>query len=258
VITVERLALSVGTRRLFDELDFAIASGELLAILGPNGCGKTTLLRTIAGLHRPSAGTVTHNRIAISELNPAERARRMAFIASEEIGSEMLSVREIVGTGRYAYHSWWDWREEDADRACVNDALRAVGLYDYAERSFDTLSSGERQRAWIAMALAQGAPALLLDEPTSHLDLRAAQEILRLLRDQAHSGKCVACVLHDANEAFEYADRFLLLGWNEFTLCRTPDQVLNAGWFERAYGLSMEAVLSPSGKLRVFPLRVAT
>ncbi len=118
---------------------------------------------------------------------------------------------------------------------------------------FDTLSSGERQRVWIALALAQEAPVLLLDEPTSHLDVRVARDILHLLRAQVEIGKTVVCALHDLNEAAQFADRLLLLGCGELLAFAPPQDVLQCNLLERAYGISMEIVRSASGALRVFP-----
>ena len=140
-----------------------------------------------------------------------------------------------------------------ADDTAVAHALQAVHLHAFADRRFDTLSSGERQRVWIAMALAQEAPLLLLDEPTSHLDVRVAREILHLLRAQVQTGKTVICALHDLNEAAEFADRLLLLGCAELLAFAPPAQTLTPELLERAYGIRMDVVRSGSGTLRVFP-----
>jgi iron complex transport system ATP-binding protein len=126
-------------------------------------------------------------------------------------------------------------------------------MESFANRLFDTLSSGERQRIWLALALTQEAAVLLLDEPTSHLDVRVARDILSLLRAQARAGKTVICVLHDVNEAAEFADRILLLGSNRVLGVDTPERVLDSNLLEKAYGIRMELVRTSSGALRVFP-----
>jgi len=120
-------------------------------------------------------------------------------------------------------------------------------------RRFDTLSSGERQRVWLALAFAQEAPVLLLDEPTSHMDVRIAHDILAMLRGQARGGKTIICVLHDVNEAAEFADRILLLGSGRILALDTPARVLSSSLLETAYGIRMELVKTQSGTLRAFP-----
>ena len=148
-----------------------------------------------------------------------ERALRVAFVTSDEVLPDALRVRDVVAIGRFPHHRWWQWREDVLDGESVEAALEAVGIGRLADRLFSTLSSGERQRVWIALGLAQATPVLLLDEPTSHLDVRVAHEILGLLRKLARSGKTIACVLHDLNDAAAYADRILC---SEAAACSAP------------------------------------
>jgi iron complex transport system ATP-binding protein len=126
-------------------------------------------------------------------------------------------------------------------------------MTSFAHRRFDTLSSGERQRVWIALALAQEAPLLLLDEPTSHLDVRAAYDVLDLLRKQCDAGKTIVCVLHDVNDAAQFADRLLVIGSQTILAYGAPERVLLSDALETAYGIPMEAARAESGSLRVFP-----
>jgi iron complex transport system ATP-binding protein len=253
MISVRNLRLRAGTRRLLDGASFDIRSGEFVAVLGPNGIGKTTLLRTLSGVRAPDAGDVTLNGRRLYAFSAGERAREIAHIAAEDLFLDQLVVRDVVAMGRYPHHRWWQWHEERRDDAAIAHALHAVRMEGFAGRRFDTLSSGERQRIWIALALAQQAPLMLLDEPTSHLDVRVAHEILQLLRAQVQTGKTVVCVLHDVNEAAEFADRLLLLGCGEVLAFAPPDGVLDPHVLERAYGIRMEIIQSPSGTLRVFP-----
>ena len=253
MIAARNLTLAAGARTLLRDVTFEIARGELAVLLGPNGIGKTTLLRALAGVLTPQNGCVAIGAEPIAELHPSQRARLVAHIAAEEIFADRLDVRDVVNTGRYAHHRWWEWREEPRDLQAVNDAMRAVGMETFAQRSFDTLSSGERQRVWLAMALAQEAPVLLLDEPTSHLDIRVAHGILHLLRAQAAAGKTIVCVLHDVNEAAEFADRVLLLGEERLLADGAPDSVFATAALETAYGMPMERMRTANGAIRVFP-----
>jgi iron complex transport system ATP-binding protein len=256
MIAAHDLTLVAGTKTLLRDVSFELDDGELVAVLGPNGVGKTTLLRTLAGVLRPRAGRITVRGRESSSLTSVERARCIAHIATDDLFLDQLTVRDVVATGRYAHHRWWQWNEEPRDNGAIDGALHAVHMTGFSSRPFDTLSSGERQRIWLAMALAQEAPVLLLDEPTSHLDVRVAQEILSLLRSQAHSGKTVVCVLHDVNEEAQFADRILLLGAEQLLTLDIPENVLNSPLLERAYGVRMEVVRTSSGAVRVFPEQI--
>jgi iron complex transport system ATP-binding protein len=253
MIAVRDLELRVGGKSLLANMSFEIGTGEFVGILGRNGAGKTTLLRTLAGLRPADAGSVALNSRGIAALSPLERSRAIAFVTSDDVFADRLTVREVVAAGRYPHHRWWQWTPEPHDAQAISTALEAVELQTFADREFATLSSGERQRVWIALAIAQEAPLLFLDEPTSHLDLRAAQHVLTLLRQQVLAGKTVVCVLHDPNEAAAYADRAMLLAAGGILAFDAKDEALTPGLLEQAYGLKMESVTSAMGTRRIFP-----
>lgn len=252
MIAARDLTLRIAARTLLAQASFDVMPAQFVAVLGANGVGKTTLLRTLAGVRNPDGGHVHLNGRDLSHYAPPERARLIAHITTDDLFLDRLLVREVVAMGRYPHHRWWQWTQEPHDEAAVARALQAVHMQAFAHRRFDTLSSGERQRVWLALALAQEAPLLLLDEPTSHLDVRVAREILCLLRAQVQVGKTVICALHDLNEAAEFADRILLLGCAELLAFSAPSQALTPDLLERAYGINMEVVRSQSGILRVF------
>ncbi|HTV92450.1 MAG TPA: ABC transporter ATP-binding protein [Verrucomicrobiae bacterium] len=251
MIALDAVAIGVAQRTLVRDIDARIDPGEFVAVLGRNGVGKTTLLRAMCGMRPVLQGSISLDGTPLRALSGNARARAIAFVTSDDAMIETLRVRDVVAIGRYAHHPWWEWRENAGDDAAIQRALRAVDLEAEAQRLFTTLSSGERQRVWIAMGLAQETSVLLLDEPTSHLDVRVAHEILALLRSLAREGRTVVCVLHDLNDAAAYADRLLLLGCERMLAFDVADRVLAPALIERAYGIAVSRVETPEGP-RVF------
>lgn len=252
MIELRDLSICIGGRPWLTHVEARIGSGEFVALLGPNGIGKTTLLRSIAGLHPTGDGAILLDGGPLAQLSPLERARRIAFVTGDELLLDALSVRDVVAIGRFPHHRWWEWQTRGSDAAAVERALDAVGMEGFAARLFSTLSSGEQQRVWIALGLAQDTPILLLDEPTSHLDVRISHEILSLLHAFSREGKTVVCALHDLNEAAAYADRIGLLGKGTLLALDRPDVLLGGPQLEAVYGIAMESLRLAGGGLRVF------
>jgi iron complex transport system ATP-binding protein len=252
MIELRDVSVSIAGRPWLAHVDARIGTGEFVALLGPNGVGKTTLLRAIAGLHPAGDGAILLGGGPLAQLSALERARRIAFVTGDELLLDALSVRDVVAIGRFPHHRWWEWQTRGSDTVAVARALEAVGMEDFAQRLFSTLSSGEQQRVWIALGLAQETPILLLDEPTSHLDVRISHEILALLHAFSRAGKTVVCALHDLNEAAAYADRIGLLGNGTLLALDEPDAVLSGSQLESVYGIAMESIRLAGGGLRVF------
>jgi iron complex transport system ATP-binding protein len=251
VIELDSVAIGIAQRTLVRDIDARIEPGEFVAVLGPNGVGKTTLMRAICGMRPVQHGAIALDGTPLRALSPNARARAIAFVTSDDAMIETLRVRDVIAIGRYPHHPWWEWSENADDDRAIERALAAVHLEAEAQRLFTTLSSGERQRVWIAMGLAQDTPVLLLDEPTSHLDVRVAHEILALLRALAREGRTIVCVLHDLNDAAAYADRLMLLGCERMLAFDVADRVLAPELIERAYGIAVARVETPDGP-RVF------
>ncbi len=240
MIDLRGVALEVDGRTLLHDVNLQVASGELVAVLGRNGVGKTTLLRAIAGLHPVVGGEIAIDGMDERLLSISERARRIALVTGDETFFEALLVRDVVSIGRFPYSPWWQWQHSAGDERAVEAALVAVEMRDFARRFFATLSAGERQRVWIALGLAQETPILLLDEPTSHLDPAVAATILQLLRRLTHQGKTVMCALHDVNEAREYADRIALLGDKRLLAAVSAADLEDGTLLRTTYGVAFE------------------
>jgi iron complex transport system ATP-binding protein len=215
VATLEVRGLSCGytaDEPLFAELELSLSAGEALAVVGPNGAGKTTLLRTLAGLLPPLAGTVRVEGTELSRLRHHERARLVGVLSQEDLGDGTLTVRELVELGRTPYLGPWGRLGAD-DHAAVDRALSACHLEALVHRRLDRTSGGERQRARIAMTVAQQTALVLLDEPVNHLDLKRRFEFYELLTElRRERGLATVMVLHDLTEAYREADRVLVLG----------------------------------------------
>jgi iron complex transport system ATP-binding protein len=251
-LTLRGVRLAHGARTLLEDLQLEVRPGELIAIVGPNGAGKTTLLRAMGGFFTPSAGEIALDGVPVRALSPRERAREISLVAGDGELPLGMTVGELVLTGRYSHRPWWDWTQGESDELAAAAALSRVGLHAFAERPFATLSAGERQRAWIALALAQEARVVLLDEPTSHLDPRYALDVLALLRDVARERTSAVVILHDLNEAAAVADRIAVLGAGRLLAYATPEGALDPQILERAFGVAFDRI-AVGGSIRVLP-----
>lgn len=210
-LTTDGLHVRLAGRPILRGVDLTLAPGEITAIIGPNGGGKSTLLRSLARIVRPVQGEVRLDGQSLWQQDPAACARRIAFLPQSPQAPEGLRVRALVERGRTPWLG--PFRPlTAADGAAVDDAIALTGLTDLQTRRLDRLSGGQRQRAWIALAIAQATPILLLDEPTTFLDLPHQIEVLRLVRRlNRERGLTVAMVLHDLNQASLHADRIVAM-----------------------------------------------
>lgn len=228
--------------RVLRGVDLALAPGVLTCALGPNGTGKTTLLRLLLGDLAPEAGEVLLEGRPVAAFSPRERARRVAYVPQAATSAFAFTVRELVGMGRWP-HQGALGLPSFADREVVERALARTGSLPVAERTLAELSGGEAQCAMIARALAQQPRVLLLDEPTSHLDLRNQLLVLGLVRDLAREeGVAALCIAHDVNLAARFADRLCLLRDGRVLAEGPPADVLRADLLEACFGVAVDLV----------------
>ncbi len=243
------LSCGHGARAVLEGVDLLLAPGEVVVLLGQNGSGKSTLLSTLAGTLRPLAGEVSLGGDALSRLSRIEIARRVAFVPQEEAAAFGFLVREVVTLGRLPRSTGiFDTAE---DRRAAEDAMRQADCEDLADRPVTQISGGEGQRALLARALAQDAPVLLLDEPTSHLDVGHRIAAVRVVRALAEAGRAVLAAVHDLDLASALADRAILLANGRVSAQGPVREVLESPALDEAFGARFTRWESPDGRLRV-------
>ncbi|GLU39062.1 iron complex transport system ATP-binding protein [Pseudomonas citronellolis] len=238
------LCMAYGKRPIIEGLDLRLPAGQVTAIVGPNGCGKSTLLAGLARLQKPSGGAVLLDGKAIASLPSKEVARRLALLPQDASAPDGLTVAELIRFGRQPHQGLFQqWSAED--QKVVDAALAAADLGELAERPLESMSGGQRQRAWIAMAIAQDTPLLLLDEPTSALDLGHQIEVFELIRHLAEAGKTVVMVVHDLSSACRYADHLVAMKGGQVLAEGAPARVVTAELVEALYGVRCTLLSDP-------------
>jgi iron complex transport system ATP-binding protein len=255
VLNAKDLTLRYEQRTVIEQLSAEIPEGKVTMIVGANACGKSTLLRGLSRLLKPAAGTVTLDGKDIHSRPAREVARTLGLLPQHPTAPDGITVRDLVGRGRYPHQGFFrSWSPED-DLA-VQTALDATETMELADRNVDELSGGQRQRVWIAMALAQETDVLLLDEPTTYLDLAHQVEVLDLVTDlNRKNGTTVAIVLHDLNLAARYADHVIALKAGSIVAEGPALQVVTEHLVREVFGLESRVVPDPvSGTPLIIPI----
>ncbi|MCZ0961353.1 ABC transporter ATP-binding protein [Paracoccus benzoatiresistens] len=254
-LSVRSLVAGYGDRTILRSLDLEVLPGRITAIVGANACGKSTLLRAMSRLLPPRSGQVLLDGKAVHRMAPRQVARIMGLLPQSPVAPEGITVADLVSRGRHPHHgilSRWSPRDDEA----VAAALEATRTTDLAERAVDELSGGQRQRVWIAMALAQQTDLLLLDEPTTFLDISHQVEVLDLLTDLNHRrGTTVVMVLHDLNLAARYADHLVAMAGGKLHAQGSPEAVLTEDNVRAVFGLDSRIIPDPtSGRPMMLPI----
>lgn len=245
MLKIEGLSVSYGRRRVLQSVSLSVASGEVLALIGPNGSGKSTLVRAASGVIPIEAGSITVDGRALAQLSTMERARCLAVVPQARSLPPAFSVYESILMGRTPYLGWLG-RAGEQDHERVRYALDRTQMTPLAERMVGELSGGEQQRVLLARALAQDTPVLLLDEPTTHLDLQHRESLVNLVRELAKTRDlAVLVVLHDLNMASLYADRVSLLVEGEIQATGTPSEVLTEARLSQVYNVAVHIIPHP-------------
>jgi len=244
-LSADDLTLAYDKVEVARDLSIAIPAGRITCIVGANACGKSTLLRALARLLKPKAGSVLLDGQCIHRLPTKVVATRLGILPQSPIAPEGITVADLVARGRYPHQKWFrQWTA--ADEAVITDAMQCTGTLDLATRLVDELSGGQRQRVWIAMALAQGTDLMLLDEPTTFLDLAHQVEVLDLLVDlNQREQRTIVLVLHDLNQAARYSHHLIAMSAGRVVARGSPVEVITEALVDEVFGLRCRVLTDP-------------
>jgi len=236
---VELKALYAGydKKEILHGITMAFAPGKVTVIVGPNGCGKSTLLKTVIGINKKTSGDILVDKVAAESLSARQMAQKIAYLPQNRAVPDITVLRMVLH-GRFAYLDYpRRYREQDIDAA--KKALRWVGLEEYKHQSMASLSGGMQQNAYIAMALAQDTPTVLMDEPTAYLDISNRIQTMQLAKRLADEGKAVVMVLHDLDMAMSYADNIAVMSDGKIIKCGTAEEVFESGAIDNAFNIRL-------------------
>ena len=244
-LEISDLDVSYDTTPILKSISISAEAGEVVGVIGPNGCGKSTLIKTIAGINVPSAGSIQLDNLDLFTLPKIDMAKRVGYVPQDFRQMASITVLDAVAIGRRPHVSW---ALSKKDFAIMNEAMKSMAILPLAGKRLDQLSGGERQKVFIARALAQQPTLYLFDEPTSALDIRHQIAVFRLIRDLAHTGGAtVLVVVHDLNFAQYYADRIVLMQKGAIVKQGTPSEVMTREAIRSVYGVDMCSIATGTG-----------
>ncbi len=252
-VTIDSLGLNYGSHKALDSISFDVKEGEVISVVGPNGSGKSSLIRCIAQIHSPTRGTIRIDDRDASQMDPVEVARAIGYVPQNFHFLFFSTVMETVMLGRKPHIRW---KVTPRDLEVVQQSLDYMNIRHLADKFMDQLSGGEKQKVYIARALAQEPELFLFDEPTSNLDLRHQIEVLEITRNLTRtSKKSMVVALHDLNLAFTYSDRIVVLNQGKLYATGKPEEVLTPEMIRDVYGVDVFIVESDYGR-HIVPLKV--
>ena len=253
MLKASHLSLRFGDLQVLDDVSLSIPAGRFTALIGANGCGKTTLLNVLARMQKPDAGNVELAGKAHGGYSRRALARQLALLPQRVTSPAGMTVRELVIQGRFPWQGWWQqWSEQD--QRAIDQAIALADIEHLLDRSLATLSGGQLQRCWIAMTLAQDTPVILLDEPTTFLDIAHQIALLELLVDLRQQGRTIVAVLHDLNQAARYADHLVMMCKGNVLAQGSPVQVFTEDNLRQVFDLDAHIITDPySGDLLCVP-----
>ena len=253
-LQAKNIRVAYGNKVIIEDLSLQIPDGEFTVIVGPNACGKSTLLKALSRMVEPVRGEVLLDGKPVGELPPKEVARQMSLLPQSPVAPEGIVVEDLVGRGRYPHQGFFkQWSSEDERK--VNQAMARAHVKELAQRYVTELSGGQRQRVWISLVLAQDAPIVLLDEPTTYLDIAHQVEVLNLARALQREGFTVVAVLHELTLAFRYATNLVMMKEGAIVAEGQVNDVVTPELMEDVYGLRCELLHDPrSGRPIVVPV----
>lgn len=254
-LCARELTLAYDSHEVCHQLDLEIPDGSFTVIVGPNGCGKSTLLRALARLLVPRGGAVLLDGRSLRDIAPRKLAHVIGLLPQSATAPDGITVADLVRRGRFPHRRLFvDTRAQD--QAAVEAAMRDTGTTELADRLVSELSGGQRQRVWVAMALAQETPLLLLDEPTTYLDIAHQIDLLELFAELNRQGRTVVAVLHDLNQAARYASHLVVMKAGSIIALGTPNEVVTPQTIEKVFGLKVLVVDDPvTGTPMIVPCR---
>lgn len=244
-ITTDNLNISYGSIDIVKDLNLKIPKGKITTIIGSNGCGKSTVLKTIARILTPKSGDIYINEKSIKDQSSKELAKTMAVLPQSPQAPNGLTVEELIAYGRFPHQKGFGKLKKE-DKEIIEWALEATGLIEFRERDIEDLSGGQRQRAWIAMALAQQTDILILDEPTTYLDLAHQLEILNLLKElNEKQGTTIVMVIHELNNAARFADYMIGMKSGKIACEGTAYEVMTKDNLKELFNIDAEIIQDP-------------
>ncbi len=244
MISVQHLQVAYGNNTIIEDLSVTIPKGKITALIGPNGCGKSTFLKALARINKAKSGDIYLEEKPLSHIPTKKLAQRLSLLPQTHSSPEGISVRKLVEYGRSPYTSNWG-KLTELDHQLVARAMQATGVESLAEQPVESLSGGQRQRAWIAMVMAQDTDIVLLDEPTTYLDIAHQVELMNLMKAMNQQGKTVVVVLHDLNQACRYCDNLLVLNKGQLVAQGSPDQVFTESLLENIFDFKAKIIRDP-------------